>query len=64
MKRGWVGAALFLIFSLMACGEGQEVAVESTAVPTPPPTLEPTVTETAVSTYLDLIQQYPTSPWS
>lgn len=50
MKRGWVGAALFLIFSLMACGEGQEVAVESTAVPTPPPTLEPAATETAVPT--------------
>ncbi len=36
MKRGWVGAAIFLIFSLVACGEEQEVAVENTAVPTSP----------------------------
>jgi hypothetical protein len=48
MKRGWVGAALFLMFSLVACAERQEVAMEHTAVPTPPPTIEPTVTETAV----------------
>lgn len=49
MKRGWVGAALFLMFSLVACAERQEVAMEHTAVPTPPPTIEPTVTETAVN---------------
>ncbi|MBK8903239.1 MAG: hypothetical protein IPM53_18785 [Anaerolineaceae bacterium] len=48
MKWGWVNAAIFLVFSLVACVEGQEVVVESTAVPTPPPTIEPTVMETAV----------------
>ena len=48
MKRFvWVLFVGMLVF-LVACVEGQEVAVESTAVPTPHPTIEPTVTETAV----------------
>lgn len=48
MKWGWVGAAIFLILALVACVEGEEVAVVNTAVPTPRPTIEPTVTKTAV----------------
>lgn len=55
---------LFLFVGLLgACAEGEEVA-GNTAVPTPPPTIELAVMETAVPTYLDLIQRYPTSPWS
>ena len=47
---GWLSVGAFLVLGLLvACAEGQEVAVESTAVPTPSPTIEPTVTETAVS---------------
>lgn len=55
---------ILLALGLVGCVEGQEVAVESTAVPTSPPTIEATVAETAVLTYLDLIQRTPTSPWS
>lgn len=62
MKWGWVGAALFLIFSLVACAEGQEAVVDSTAVPTPPPTLEPTVTETAVPEMTETPSPLPPTP--
>ena len=62
MKWGWVGAALFLIFSLVACVEGQDVAVESTAVPTPHPTLEPTVTETAVPAPATVVEETAVPP--
>lgn len=57
MKWGWVGAALFLMFSLVACVERQEVALESTAVPTPLPTIEPTVTETAVPAIATVVEE-------
>lgn len=50
MKRFAFLLLIGLLGLLVACVEGQEVAVESTAVPTPPPTNEPTVTETAVPT--------------
>ncbi|MCA9945014.1 MAG: VCBS repeat-containing protein [Anaerolineales bacterium] len=50
MKWGWLFVGAFLVLGLLvACTEGQEVAVESTAVITPLPTIEPTATETAVS---------------
>lgn len=40
---------LFLFVGLLgACAEGEEVVRVNTAVPTPPPTIEPTATETAV----------------
>ncbi len=51
MKRFAFLLLIGLLVLLVACVEGQEVAVESTAVPTPPPTIEPTVTETAVPTH-------------
>lgn len=48
MKWGWVFVGAFLVLGLLvACAEGEEVVV-NTAVPTPPPTIEPTATETAV----------------
>ncbi len=48
MKRFAFLLLVGLLVLLVACAEGQGVAVDSTAVPTPLPTLEPTVTETAV----------------
>lgn len=57
MKWGWVGAVIFLILALVACAEGEEVAVVSTAVPTPPPTIEPTVTETGVAATATVVEE-------
>jgi hypothetical protein len=50
MKRFAFLLLVGLLVLLVACAEGQEVAVESTAVPTSPPTIEPTATETARQT--------------
>ena len=48
MKWRWVFVGAFLVLGLLvACVEGEEVVMR-TAVPSPPPTIEPTVTETAV----------------
>ncbi|MCA9917957.1 MAG: tetratricopeptide repeat protein [Anaerolineales bacterium] len=49
MKRGWCAAIVFLVLSLAACVQEGDVLVVSTAVPTPPPAIEPTVMETAVA---------------
>ncbi len=50
MKRFAFLLLIGLLFLLVACVERQEVAVEHTAVPTPPLTTEPTATETARQT--------------
>lgn len=47
MKRFAFLLLIGLLGLLGACVEGQEVAVDNTAVPTSHPTIEATVTETA-----------------
>ncbi|MCB9423433.1 MAG: hypothetical protein H6667_26795, partial [Ardenticatenaceae bacterium] len=71
MKWGRAAAIVFLVLSLAACVQEEAVLGESTAVPSPPPTIEPTVTETAVpatatvgeeTAALPLPMQTPTPP--
>jgi hypothetical protein len=57
MKRFAFLLLIGLLVLLAACGEGQEVAVEHTAVPTPLPTIEPTVTETAVAAPATVVEE-------
>lgn len=65
---------VFCLFWLVACEQAVPESVPTAtavlpqpiATPTTPPTALPSATmvETAVATYLDLIQQAPSSPWS
>ncbi len=57
MKRFAFLLLVGLLVLLVACAEGQEVAVESTAVPTSPPTIEPTATETAVPVTATVVEE-------
>ena len=62
MKRGWAAAIVFLILSLAACVQEEAVLGESTAVPTPPPTIKPTVMETAVPENTETSSPVPPMP--
>jgi hypothetical protein len=57
MKRLALLLLVGLLILLVACVEGQEVAVEHTAVSTPHPTIEPTVTETAVPAPATVVEE-------
>jgi len=62
MKWGWAAAIVFLVLSLAACVQEEDGLVESTAVPTPLPTIEATVTETAVPATATVVEEMATPP--